>query len=66
METHLDIDKLLLEEATQYAKVSDKNELIRIVLTEFINNHRKRNLKDLKGKIKFSEKYDYKEMRKNN
>jgi metal-responsive CopG/Arc/MetJ family transcriptional regulator len=65
MKTKLEIENTLLEEAEQYAQVTDKVEIIRIALTEFIQNHKKKNLQDLKGKIKFSQDYDYKNMRKN-
>jgi metal-responsive CopG/Arc/MetJ family transcriptional regulator len=64
MKTQLEIESSLLEEAEQYAHVSDRIEIIRIALTEFIQNHKKKNLHDLKGKIKFSDDYDYKNMRK--
>ncbi len=64
METHLEIEKSLLEEAQKYAQVSDTKELIRIVFYEYIENHKKKNIMDLKGKIKFSDNYDYKNMRK--
>jgi hypothetical protein len=65
MKTHLEIDETILEEAQKYAQVSDTKELIRIVFYEYIENHKKKNLTDLKGKIKFYENYDYKNMRKN-
>ena len=66
MQTQLEVENLLINEALQYVEVSDENELIRIVLEEFIKNHRKKNLSDLKGKIKFRKNYNYKEMRVNN
>lgn len=65
MQTLFEIDEHLIEEAIKYAKVTDKNELIKIVLIEFINNRKSLNIKDLKGEIEFREDYDYKEMRKN-
>jgi len=65
MQTQIEIDEKLLEEAEKYANVTDKSMLFRIVLTEYVLAHRKKDLTDLKGKIFFSENYDYKEMRKN-
>ena len=66
MVTQLEIEDVLINEAFKYTNISNENELIRIVLEEFIKNHKKKNLSDLKGKIKFQEDYDYKEMRINN
>jgi Arc/MetJ family transcription regulator len=64
MKTTISLDKELIEEAMKYSdnKISDKD-LINIALEEFINARRNASLKDLKGKIKFRDDYNYKEMR---
>lgn len=66
MRTNIDIDDKLMAEAFKLTIVKTKKELIHIALKEFIENHNRKNLMDLKGKIKFAENYDYKNMRKNN
>jgi Arc/MetJ family transcription regulator len=64
MRTNVVLDDELVEEAFKFSQaVSTKKELIEIALKEYVNNRKRRNLKDLKGKIKFSVDYDYKKMR---
>ena len=46
--------------------VSTKRELVEIALKEYVENRKRKNIGELKGKIKFSENYDYKAMRKCN
>jgi hypothetical protein len=52
-----------MEEALKLSKTKTKKELIKKALEEFIQNRRRLNLKDIKGKIQFDEAYDYKKMR---
>ena len=48
-----------------YSKeISTKRELIEVALREYVNNRKRKNIKELKGKIKFRDNYDYKTMRK--
>jgi Arc/MetJ family transcription regulator len=63
MRTNIVLDEDLIDEAFKYAGVKTKKELVQIALQEYIENHKKKNLMDLKGKINFSEKYDYKKTR---
>lgn len=65
MRTNIDIDETLLQEAFTFTEAKTKKELIHLALKEFIKNHNKKNLMDLKGKIEFDDKYDYKKMREN-
>jgi Arc/MetJ family transcription regulator len=54
----------LVEEAFKYSSnIESKRELVEIALKEYVENRKRRNLKDLKGKIKFADDYDYKAMR---
>jgi Arc/MetJ family transcription regulator len=65
MRTNVVLDDDLVEEAFKFSQtISTKRELIAIALEEYVNNRKRKNLKDLKGKIKFSADYDYKKMRK--
>ncbi len=63
MRTNIVIDDQLMEEALKLSKTKTKKELIKKALEEFIQNRRRLNLKDIKGKIQFEEGYDYKNMR---
>jgi Arc/MetJ family transcription regulator len=64
MRTNIVLDDELVEEAFKFSQtVSTKRELIETALKEYVNNRKRRNLKELKGKIKFSADYDYKKMR---
>jgi Arc/MetJ family transcription regulator len=64
MRTNIVLDDELVEEAFKFSKtISTKKELIETALKEYVNNRKRRNLKELKGRIKFSADYDYKKMR---
>ena len=41
------LDDNLLQEALGYAQVEDSTELMQIVLQEFINNHRRKDVREL-------------------
>ena len=64
MRTNIVLDDELLKKAFKYSKAKTKKELIHEALAEFITVRQKRDLRDLKGKISFTENYDYKKMRK--
>ena len=54
----------LIEEAFKYSgNVNSKRELVEIALKEYVENRKMKNLKEIKGKIKFADNYDYKSMR---
>lgn len=63
MRTNIVLNEKLVKEAFRYAPVSTKKDLIDLALREFVENHRRRNIRDLKGKIKIDSKYDYKKLR---
>ena len=63
MRTNIVIDDELLEEAFKLTNIKTKKELINTALIELINNKKKKNLLELKGKIRFNDAYDYKKMR---
>jgi Arc/MetJ family transcription regulator len=64
MRTNVVLNDELVEEAFKFSKViSTKRELIEIALQEYVNNRKRKNLKELKGKLHFSKDYDYKKMR---
>ncbi|MDR1142617.1 MAG: type II toxin-antitoxin system VapB family antitoxin [Spirochaetaceae bacterium] len=64
MRTNIVLDDALVEEAFKFSQtVSTKRELIETALREYVNTRKRKNLKELKGKIKFRADYDYKRMR---
>jgi len=64
MRTNIVLDDQLVDEAFKYAEnINTKKDLIEIALKEFVKNRKMKNLRDLKGKILFSDDYDYKTMR---
>jgi Arc/MetJ family transcription regulator len=64
MRANIVINEELMEEALKYSlNVSTEKELIEIALEEYVRNRKRKNLKELKGKIKFSDDYNYKLMR---
>jgi Arc/MetJ family transcription regulator len=63
MRTNIVLNDLLVEEAMKLANVKTKKELVNLALKEFVENYKRKNLVELKGKIKFAEGYDYKSMR---
>lgn len=64
MRTNIVLDEKLIKEAFRYAEVSTKKELIDLALREFVENHRRKDIRDLRGKVKIDSNYDYKKLRK--
>lgn len=64
MRTNIVLDEEIVKEAFKYSKSKTKKDLIREALIEYVELKKKKNLLDLRGKIKFSDKYDYKQLRK--
>lgn len=66
MRTNIVIDDELLKKAFQYSEARTKKALIHDVLRKFIEDHSRMDLRKLKGKIRFKDNYDYKDLRKGN
>jgi Arc/MetJ family transcription regulator len=65
MRTNVMLNDDLVNEAFKFSqRISTKKELIETALREYVDNRKRKNLRELKGKIKFSDDYDYKAMRK--
>lgn len=64
MRTNIVLDDNLVKKALKISGASTKKDLITTVLKEFIQNHSRLDIRDLKGKISFRDDYDYKELRK--
>ncbi len=65
MRTNIILNDELLKKAMEIAGVKTKKEAVEIALKEFVENHSRKKLSELRGKISFAEDYDYKEMRLN-
>jgi Arc/MetJ family transcription regulator len=63
MRTNIVLDERLVEEAMKYARVKTKRELVDLALREYICNHERRDIRELKGRIAFFEGYDHKVLR---
>ena len=64
MRTNIVLNDELVEEAFKYSdNIRSKRELVEVALKEYVENRKMKNLKELRGKIKFADDYDYKAMR---
>lgn len=61
--TNIVLDQELLEEARRYAGVSTARELVDVALREYVQNHRRRDLRELRGKVSIQSGYDHKKLR---
>lgn len=65
MRTNILLDDVLVEEAFKFSpSIKTKKELVETALKEYIQNRKLKDIRELKGKIQFSENYDYKAMRR--
>ena len=65
MRSSIALNDKLIDEAFKLSKtISTKKELVEVALREYVNNRKRKNIKELRGKIKFRDNYDYKSMRK--
>jgi Arc/MetJ family transcription regulator len=64
MRTNIVLNDELVDEAFQFSgTISTKRELIETALKEYVNNRKRKNIRELKGKIRFKDGYDHKMMR---
>lgn len=63
MRTNIVLEDALIEEAFKYSTAKTKKDLIHQALQEFIENHHRPDLSELKGRIEFQAGYDYKRLR---
>lgn len=64
MRTNVVLEDQLVEEALRIAKVKTKKALLSLALTEYIQNHNRLPLSEIRGKIRFRPGYDYKKLRR--
>jgi hypothetical protein len=65
MRTNVVLEDELIGEAFKYANgIKTKKDLITTALAEFIQHHRRWDLRELRGKIQFAPSYNYKALRR--
>jgi len=63
MRTNIVLDDELVNEALKRSQARTKRELIQEALKEYVENRRRMDLRQLRGKISFHNDYDYKKLR---
>ncbi len=63
MRTNIVLDDDLLREAFRYARVKTKRELVQQALREFIEQHRRLDVRELRGRVRIRRGYDHKKLR---
>ena len=63
MQTTLNLDEALLNEAFQLTNITNQEELINLALQELVRSRKKKNLLDLTGQIQFILGFDHKALR---
>jgi len=63
MRTNIVIDDRLVEEAMALANLKTKREAVHKALEEYVRALKKKDLRELKGKVRFAEGYDPKKLR---
>ena len=65
MRTNIELNDKLIKEAFRYTDVTTKRELVDLALREFVENHKRKDIRELKHKNLIRDDYDYKSLRKN-
>ena len=63
MRTNIVIDDALMKEALTLSKMKTKRDVVQKALEEYVRNLKKRDLRDIQGKVRFAEGYDHKKAR---
>ena len=63
MRTNIVLDDGLVTKALKISGIKTKRALVMVALHEFIQNHSQKDIRELKGKVAFSQGYDYKKLR---
>ena len=58
------IDAGLMKEALMLSGMKTKRDVVHRALEEFVRNLKKKDLREIRGKVRFVEGYDYKKMRR--
>jgi Arc/MetJ family transcription regulator len=63
MRTNIVIDEALMEEARTLSGLKTKRDIVNRALEEFVRNLKKKDLREIRGKVKFAAGYDHKKSR---
>jgi Arc/MetJ family transcription regulator len=63
MRTNIVLDDELVKEAFRYSGVRTKRELVDLALREFVESRKRRDVRELRGKVRLRPDYDHKAMR---
>lgn len=63
MRTNIVMDDELVEEAFRYAGVRTKRELVDLALREFVESRKRRDVRELRGRVGLHLDYDHKALR---
>lgn len=63
MRTNIVLDEELVQAAFKYARGKTKRDLIHQALQEFVERHRRRDVRELRGTVKIRQGYDHKKLR---
>jgi Arc/MetJ family transcription regulator len=59
MRTNIVIDDKLMKEAMRISRPEHEEGCVNLALMEFVQNRTRKDLKELEGKIKLADNYDY-------
>ncbi len=59
MRTNIVIDDALMHKAMEVSGLKTKKEVVEQAMIEFVESRTRKNLRELRGKIKFADDYDY-------
>jgi Arc/MetJ family transcription regulator len=63
MRTNIVLDDELVKEAFRHSNAKTKRELVDLALREYVENHKRRDIRELRGKGLIRPDYDYKALR---
>ena len=63
MRTNIVLDDELVEEAFRHTDARTKRELVDLALREFVENHKRKDIRELRGRVTFHPGYDHKKLR---
>lgn len=63
MQTTLNLNEVLIQEAFQLTGIQNEQELVDEAIKMLVQFKKQRKLSDLRGKIQFADNYDYKSLR---
>ena len=63
MRTNIVLDDQLVRKTMVLSRVTTKREAVRLALQEYVQNHGRLDLRDIRGKVKIDPQYDHQKMR---